>query len=302
MLPARAVRPFGTSLFAVLALLACLATPAAAQDPNSGNVTVSGALDFSNAYMFRGIRQETEGLMIWPYLDVGLTLYEGDGQLSSFGINFGTWNSLHARSPTGTDNPRNRKVWYESDFYTTLAFGLDNDVSVGITYTAYTSPNDSFTSIKEFALKVAWDDQERFGRRALRPYGLIAVEADTSDFVAQADAGLYFGTYVELGIAPGYSAPNWSLSVPFKVGLSLSNYYEHPITLEDDTFGYASLAGIVTVPFTAMPTSLGTWNLHGGIEVQKLNRTTRVFLNDLNDEGRYKSWKNIYTLGIGFSY
>ncbi len=303
MLPARAVRPFGTSLLAAIALLACLAAPAAAQDPNTGSVTVSGALDFSNAYMFRGIKQETEGLVMWPYLDVGLTLYEGEGSLRTFGVNFGTWNSLHASGPTGTDNPRNHKLWYESDFYTTIGFGLPHGVGLGITYTAYTSPNDAFSSIKEVAFKLGWDDSDTRGGKALRPYTVIAFETDTATRQGQADGGVFWGTYLELGIAPGYELP-WgaSISVPLKAGFSLSDYYEHPVSGFDDSFGFASLAGIVTVPFTEMPTRLGHWNLHGGVEVLKLNRTTRAFLNDVSDEGRLKSWKTVYTLGLGFTY
>ena len=42
---------------AVLAL--CTATPAAAQTgSNTGAISLSGGFDFSNAYMFRGLRQE----------------------------------------------------------------------------------------------------------------------------------------------------------------------------------------------------------------------------------------------------
>src|SRR5678816_4171776 len=162
MLPSRAVRPFGSSLLAA-GLLMCLAAPAAAQDanPNGGAITLSGALDFTNAYMFRGIRQESDGLIMWPYLDLGATLYKGEGSVKSFGLNLGTWNSLHAFSPTGTDNPRNRKLWYESDFYTSLSFGLSGGVTAGMTYTAYTSPNDGFTTVKELAFKVSVDDSKQ---------------------------------------------------------------------------------------------------------------------------------------------
>jgi hypothetical protein len=289
-------------VFAAAALITCLASPAAAQDdPNPGDITISGALDFSNAYMFRGIRQETEGLIMWPYLDVGLTLFSGEGSLKSFGVNFGTWNSLHVNNPSGSDNVRNGKLWYESDFYTTFGFGLPGGVAAGVTYTAYASPNDAFTSVKEIAFKVSWDDSSALGGAAVKPYVLIASELDTSTAVGQADGGSEAGTYLELGVSPGYTAPRFSVAVPIKVGLSLSDYYEHPVTGEDETFGYFSAGGVVTVPFTSMPTSLGTWNVHAGVEFQKLGETTKTFLADLED-GELKSTKFIYTFGIGFSY
>jgi hypothetical protein len=299
----RAVRPFGKSMLAAAALVTCLASPAAAQDdPNPGAITISGALDFSNAYMFRGIRQETEGLVMWPYLDVGLSLFSGEGSFKSFGVNFGTWNSLHANSPSGSDNPRNGKLWYESDFYTTFGFGFAGGVTAGVTYTAYVSPNDAFTTVKEVAVKVGWDDSGKLGKAAIKPYVLFARELDSSPGVGQADAGAEAGSYLELGVSPGYTAPAWSIAVPVKVGLSISDYYENPLTGEDEKFGYFSVGGLVTVPFTTMPTKLGTWNLHGGIELQKLGETTKVFLNDLDDDLELKSTKFIYTLGIGFSY
>ena len=117
MLPSRAVRPFGSSMLAAAALLTCLAAPAAAQDPadpNPGAITISGAVDFTNAYLFRGIRQEDEGMIMWPYLDVGINLYNGEGSLKSFGVNFGTWNSLHGGGDSGTNNSRNAKLWYST--------------------------------------------------------------------------------------------------------------------------------------------------------------------------------------------
>lgn len=290
---------------AAIGLVTITAAPVSAQDTagqNAGAISVAGAIDFSNAYMFRGIVQETEGLIMWPYLDLGMTLYEGDGGVSSFAINFGTWNSLHASSPSGTDNPRNGKLWYESDFYAGFGLGFAGGVSTGVTYTAYTSPNDAFTTVKELAFKLEWDDSEASGSLAMNPWVLVAAEFDTDSARGQADGAHHRGTYLELGVAPGYAAPRWSVSVPLKVGLSIGDYYEHPDTDEDDRFGFASLAGIVTVPFTTMPTRFGTWDVHAGVEVLKLNKTTRTLLGDLSDDGRLKSWKGIYSVGIGFSY
>lgn len=305
MLPFRAVRPFGSSMLAATALLTCLAAPAAAQDPadpNPGAITISGAVDFTNAYMFRGIRQETEGMIMWPYLDVGINLYNGEGSLKSFGVNFGTWNSLHGGGDSGTNNPRNAKLWYESDFYTTFNFGLVNGITAGLTYTAYTSPNDGFTTIKEIAFKIALDDSTQLGKFSLKPYGLIASEMDTSTNTGQADGGLNAGTYLELGIAPGYAWPKFSVAVPVKVGISLADYYEDPITREDSNFGFGSVAGIVTYPLTAKPTKFGSWNVHGGVEYQKLGSAAKSFLGEANDDGDLKGYKFVYSAGLGFTY
>jgi hypothetical protein len=290
----------GFSLMTAAGLVACLATPAAAQDaddPNPGAITISGAIDFTNAYMFRGIRQDDEGLITWPYFDLGLALYSGDGGLKSVGVNLGTWNSLHT-GPTGSDGPSG-KLWYESDFYATLGLGFGGGVSLGTTYTAYTSPNNMFSTVKEIAFKVAVDDSGALGKAAVKPYVLFAFEFDTDTGLGQADAGAEAGRYIEIGAAPSISGGGVSLAVPIKLGLSASNYYEHPLTGEDSKFGYFSLAGIVTVPLGGT-TKLGSWNIHGGVEWQRLGDTTKYINRD--SDGEEQANKVIGSVGIGFSY
>ena len=318
MLPFRGVRSFGTSMLAASALLTCLAAPAAAQDPadpNPGAITVTGGIDFTNAYLFRGIRQETEGVIIWPYVDLGVALYQGEGSLKSFGVNVGLWNSLHAGSTTGTIGP-SRELWYESDFYTSASFAVSGGVTTSVTYTAYTSPNSSFSTVKELSFKVAVDDSQ-YGRFSLKPYGLIASEFDTGTGTGQADGGARRGTYLELGIAPGgYAVSGATLAFPVKVGLGLNNYYEAPLPVpgEPDTylgnagkFGFASVAALATVPFTSQGSRFGSWNIHGGAEFVKLGGVTRRYMKTngiplLNDDGEYRSTQMIYTMGLGFSY
>lgn len=292
MLPTRAVRPFGSSILVAAFLLTCLAAPAAAQDgPNSGDLHVSGALDFANAYFFRGIRQETEGYIIQPYLDVGWVLYKGEGSLKTFTLNVGTWNSLHNGGLTGSHNQINNKVWYESDFYATLGFGITGGVNATMTYTAYTSPNSQFTTVKEIGFKFVMDDTPWLGKYkqySSKPYFLIASELDTGTGTGQADGGFCVGnfvngcsgagTYMEFGGAPSYTKDWWTISVPLKVGIGLIDYYQalyiDPNTGSavglDSKFGFFSVALQGTVPFTPKPTRNGNWNVHGGVEYLQL--------------------------------
>ena len=273
---------------AALAFSAALvvAAPASAQgpDPNPGSITLVGGIDFVNAYHFRGIPQDESGVIMWPYGDLGFALFSGDGGLKSVGVNVGLWNSLHTGA-VGRDNGINGKLWYESDFYTTLGIGLGGGTSVGVTYTAYTSPNGLFGTVRELAFKFAVDDSGFLGGAAVRPYMLIARELS-----GQADGGVEEGTYLELGLAPGFTASRVSLAMPLKVGLSLGDYYE---TLGgDETFGFFSLAAVATVPFTSAPTRLGTWNVHGGVEYLRLgDRNQALGENQV-----------VGSIGIGFSY
>jgi hypothetical protein len=274
----------------VIAAALLSATPAAAQssDPNPGALTLAGGFDVSNAYMFRGIPQDEDDFasVMWPYADLGFALFAGDGGVKSVGVNIGTWNSLHTGG-AGLDGPT-RQLWYESDFYATLGLGFGAGTSLGMTYTAYTSPNGLFPSVKELAFKFALDDTGYLGGAAVRPYVLIARELDEDG--GQADGGFELGTYLELGIAPGYTTSRLAVAVPIKVGLSLDNYYEG--ANGDERFGFFSLAGVVTVPFTGEPTRFGTWNVHGGVEYLRLGDRNRAFGEN----------QVVGSVGIGFSY
>ncbi len=149
----------------ILASTPAWAQDAAAADPNPGALTITGSVDFLNQYMFRGIQQNNTGFVTWPAFDLGLAAYSGDGGLKSVGINFGTWNSLHSGN-TGSDGPSG-KMWYESDFYATLGLGFGGGTSFSTTYTAYTSPNSGFTTVKEIAFKFGFDDSGVLGKAPL---------------------------------------------------------------------------------------------------------------------------------------
>ena len=270
----RATR-FGFSALTALAAV-LMASPARAQDaaPAAPIVVVTGALEVANQYNFRGIRQNTEGVSVWPYIDFGFTPYKGDGALKSVGINVGTWNAVNSQI--------DGNKWYESDFYAIAGLGFSKS-ALSFIYTSYTSPADLFAHVKELAVKLAVDDSAALGKGALKPYALVAFELTDG----QADAGDAKGTYVELGVAPGYAGSKASLAVPIKIGLSGKDYYEFA-TGTDSKFGYFSIAGIVTVPMGAHA------NIHGGVEFQAFGDNLKGY-NGQDSVG-------IVSLGLGFAF
>ena len=269
----RAAR-LGLSTFVALVSVA-VAQPAQAQDaaPAAPPVVVTSGIDFVNQYNFRGIRQNTEGVSIWPFVDFGFTPFRGDGTLKTVTLNVGSWNAGH----TALDGNK----WYESDIYGTLGFGFEA-ATLGFTYTSYTSPADLFAHVKEFAVKLSTPGP--VGGVALNPYGLVAFELSDE---GQADAGAGKGTYVELGVAPGYTGARASLTVPVKLGLSGSDYYEFA-SGDDSKFGYLSIGGLVTVPIGAHA------NVHGGVEFQAFGDALESY-NGQDTAG-------IASIGLGFSF
>lgn len=286
-------------VMAALVLAAAVPAVAAAQtiapaqtalDPNPGKVSLVAAYDFTNAYMFRGLRQDDTRVIMFPSAEARLDLHDDDDGLNDVALRIGTWNSLHTGA-AGLTGPSN-KLWYESRFYSTVDFTFGPGVTVGGTYTAYPSPNNSFTTVKELAFRVAAGDRSAPAGLALRPHALVAFEFDTAPGVGQADGGSNGGTYLELGIAPRISESDVAVAFPVKVGLSLNDYYE--LAGVDHTFGYLSLGAIATVP-VFRSTTYGAWDIHGGFEFQSLGDTPEAF-------NRGDQSKVIGTIGVGFSY
>jgi hypothetical protein len=277
-----------------------LVGPAFAQDapadPNPGALTLTAAVDAVSTYMFRGIRQNSTGIAVQPFADVGVAFLSGDGGVRSVTLNMGTWNSLHT-GDTGNDSASGN-MWYESDFYTTFGVGVAGGLTFGSTFTAYTSPNALFTTVREVAFRVSLDDSGFLGGAAVRPYAVLALEVLADPGVGQADGGDNAGRYLEVGLAPGLSLPGISVSVPLKVGLSVGDYYElrdiEGTIVGDNPFGFFSVAAIVTVPLGGT-SRFGALNIHGGVEYQRLGDMTRVF----NDGDEHKV---IGSFGIGLAY
>jgi hypothetical protein len=271
--------------------LVLAAAPAAAQgDANSGALTFSGSFDYATVYFFRGIRQETDPkLTFFPAADLGIALVSGDGGIKSASVNIGIWNSLQTGS-SGSDG-FSGKSHYEQDFYATLNLGFGGGVNLATTFTAYTSPNLTFSTIEELAFKVSkahW----------LSPYGLIATELGDG----QADSGANKGTYLELGIGPSWPLGGGpvTFTLPVKVGLSVKDYYELGTT--DKKFGFLDVGGLLTMPLSGISEKFGAWNIHGSVDYLYFGDTSFTGSVNIDADGEQHSGQVIGIVGIGLSY
>lgn len=245
------------------------AAPAAVDIPKRYTVTVG--VDFLSSYMFRGIHQESTGLIAQPPIDLGVALSNG------VTLNVGQWHSVHS-GPTGN--------FYESDYYGSITFTAGR-LKPGLLFTSYTSPADRFGTVQELAGFVAYDDSS--SRFPLAPKATIAFEMD-----GQADGGSNRGTYLELAIRPSVKVIDGrlplSLAMPSRVGVSLKDYYEG--IAGSNRFGFLSSGLIASVPVTVGKT---TWDIHGGLDMCWLG-TNMKFLNG-ND-----AFKPIGIFGVTLTY
>jgi hypothetical protein len=249
--------------------MAPAAAPAAEASAPAKKLTVTTGMDFTSAYLFRGIPQHSGGMIAQPYGDLGIAI------ANNISANVGTWDSVHSTASAGN--------WYESDYYASLTF-TTGKVKPGLLYTSYTSPADSFATVKELAGVVAFDDSK--SKFPLSPKATLAFELGSGE----ADGGANKGTYLELAVRPTVKlAPKATLAIGLKTGLSVNHYYEGPTG--DNTFGYFDTALQLSVP--VISGKGGSLEGHGGVDMYRLGDNMKL----LNDGDAFKP-----VASIGFTY
>jgi hypothetical protein len=247
------------------------AAPPADEAAPAKRVTVTSGVDFTSAYLFRGIPQHSGGTIAQPYADLGIALGRG------ISANVGGWNSVHSTAPAGN--------WYESDYYGSVTFTAGR-LKPGLLYTSYTSPADSFATVKELAGVLAIDDSA--ARVPFSPKIILAFELGSGS----ADGGANKGTYLELGVRPAVKlAPRATLVIPVKTGLSVNKYYEGPTG--DNHFGYFDTGVQLSVPVVSGKG--GSLEVHGGVDFMWLGDNLKL-LN--RDDG----FKPVSLIGFTFTY
>jgi hypothetical protein len=255
------------SLVGALALLGAtltlgLAAPALAQEDEAveetgplSRLSATIQADFSNAYFFRGILQERDGLIAQPWGEVAYSLYSSEtGLIRDFSIAGGVWASFHTEETLAEHGPHSL---YEVDWYPALYLELQGGLSLSAIYYFYTSPNGAFQRVDELNLKMAWDDSETFGRFALQPWINFAIETHRTSFGDEEGIG------VQMGVAPTlyefeHDTYPVTLSVPVELGLAIDDYYEEEDG-DENPFGYLTFGLSASVPLAFMPESTGAW-------------------------------------------
>ena len=267
--------------------------PTEPSGPNTGKVALSGGIDFTTAYFFRGYNQEDQGFIMQPYANMYAKLVAEEDFKATFYV--GTWNSIHSED-TLANAGGGPDAWYESDFLTGIDFAF-GPATIGLVYTAYTYPNGAAETIQELGLKLTYDDTEFMKQRGigfgLKPY--VAAYAETADGNGSED------WYGEVGIAPGVYTFNEegrypvAITIPITAGFSLKDYYFDDGGSEE-FFGYLSAGVTASVPLPFIPSDYGTWSLTGTFQYLWLNAEGLQTLNHGDDS------ELIGKLGIAFAY
>jgi hypothetical protein len=175
----------------------------------------------------------------------------------------------------GVGQPADPDFWTEADLYFKLNAVWWEVLSTSVTYTYYTSPNDTFTSYSDVGLGFALSDSKWLGAFSLNPSILFAFETTGEALVADDKKGIYMG----IGLAPGYtffadSAFPVNISAPMTFGFSLKDYYT--VNGVNQTFGFFSGGPLITLPLKFIPSTLGNWSLKAGVQFLVLNSNLKA--------------------------
>jgi hypothetical protein len=108
-------------------------------------VSLSLGADWASAYYFRGIANvQNGGSNVQPYAEVGFKLLENQGPLTALTFAPGIWNNFQYGDDGRLVEPSDPRFWFEADLYAKLSATWGEVLTTGVTYTHYTSPNDSF--------------------------------------------------------------------------------------------------------------------------------------------------------------
>lgn len=266
-----------------------------ADDPNLGALSITFDNSFTTAYMFRGIMNERDGLIWQPSVELSLNVFEAeDGVLQSVDLGVGTWISFHTEETFGDDE------MYEVDYYPSLSFTWAGGITTGVTYYWYTSPNDAFETVEEVAVDLSYDDSELLGAFALNPTATFAFETRRSSFGgtgkgAVFELGLEPAVDVELPCEKGGEYPI-SLTFPFKMGLSMDDYYKNGP--DENTFGYARIGFHAGVPIACIPPRFGDWSVTNGFDLYFLGDSVHEYTRDTFGMGEtvYPVWTSSITM------
>ena len=160
----------------------------------------------------------------------------------------------------------------------------------------YTSPNGSFSTLKEMIFGISYDDSALWENvavmQSISPWIGLAVE-----IVGGGDQGTDEGIYMEIGIEPTLAfgdSYTITASIPMVVGFSLRDYFQLPDN-SDSTWGFFDAGLVIGLPLPFMSERFGEWALSGNFHMTVFSKQAQ----DINGTDSVVVWGGV---GLSFSY
>ena len=219
-----------------------------------------------SAYFYRGIAQENQNLINLIGADFSVTIWQDDNAkfLNRVALDWGL-QSDHYFGPSGGERATTNVKFVELEWYG----GISAQVLDRWTFAIYPRQRTSVSGrtpslrgdVHSFEMWLEFDDRTPAYDWKLSPRAMISIE-----YEGQSDQGTNHGgrtsAYLELGVRPVFEVYRLgagripvTLAVPLTLGFSLSEYYESPVTEQDDFFGFFDVGLELEVPIKAYATT-----------------------------------------------
>jgi len=225
-------------------------------------------VNFVSEYIGRGVVAERKGVIAQPYVNLYLTMYEGNGCIQKVTLDLGLWSSVHSR----------RNSWFELDYSPGVSVNFAQDFLLVAHYLGVNSPANAFRTSHNLNFTLAYDDARLLGAWALNPHFTYLRELQ-----GKVGNGPSCGNYYNVGIAPALpSCGPVTFSLPVNAGFGNAGFYR-----DNKTFGFFSSGVNAAVPLPCPP-AFGQWALNFGatyyylpkhqVEAERISQNRVVFM------------------------
>lgn len=291
---------------ACAAALPMVATTAKADGPSKTDLLFN--VDFANQYVTpRGMMVRNQGLTVQPLLLGFANVYSGDSFIKSITLDGGCWNDIGTKPVgTGTGTPgydgKPATAWTEIDPIAGVSFGLKDNFTLDVTYTAFNEMIEGIGFSQHLDTKLSFNDSAYLpmGGFGFHPYvefwDELSGKATDADLPASlgitppASHGKYLepgsSYYFQVGVDPTYALKDGvKLELPVDVLLPSDRFYGEFYD-KASTVGIVSVGGKVTVPMPFMPDGYGHWSFHAGVKYMNFVDDNLYYLNTFNAPGK----------------
>jgi hypothetical protein len=290
--------------------------PVVEPPPQGAKLNLLLNVEFASEYTTpRGQIVRDKGLTIQPLLLAFLTLYEGDGFLSSFKFVGGVWNDygtsgVSENAPYGSEPKTN---WTEIDPIFGISLGLGKAATLSVTYTAFVEQILDIPTSHHLEVKLAFDDSKWLGAFALNPYLLYWQELEGKSTAARVPYAVFGpspntgnddppgeGFYFEVGISPGYtfkSLGDLKVELPCRMLLPSEEFFGEWYAGRS-TIGLYELGVKASMPLKFMPKGYGNWSVHAGYRYMNFVDENLQGMNQFNAPGQPTEDTHVFYGGI----
>ena len=249
----------GTMAAAVLPL----AVTSAQADEAPSRVNALVDLGISSHYLTpRGMDVVRQGVVFQPMVLTFFNAYKGESFLNSATVVLGVWTCFAtSQQPSSDSNGTKKTGWIETDPIAGLSFGLGKNLTLSVTYTAFSMQINNIPFSQHLETKLAFNDTDYLKAFALHPYVIYWQEL-SGKAVACTDANPSTSFYFDVGVAPGYKFDKFydlKLEAPCRILMANSDFYGTGAGAT--TFVSLYEFGVkASMPLKFMPPGYGHWN------------------------------------------